>query len=80
MVLLRGLPDWSVADQLVPDGDLPYDPTLCTSCAEALAKGIIFLHHPNRMVQYDQARRCKFFHSLPDNSQGIDFSGFAFPY
>ncbi|KAA0185108.1 hypothetical protein FBUS_01609 [Fasciolopsis buskii] len=55
---LRGLPDWSVADQLVPDGDLPYDPTLCTSCAEALAKGIIFLHHPNRMVQYDQARRC----------------------
>ncbi|VDP69171.1 unnamed protein product [Echinostoma caproni] len=31
--------------------------------AEALAKGIIFLHDPNRTVEYDLARRCEFLFS-----------------
>ncbi|THD26042.1 hypothetical protein D915_003080 [Fasciola hepatica] len=55
---LRGSPDWPTADQLVPDGDVAFDSTLCTSLAEALAKAIIFLHHPHRSAQYDEARRC----------------------
>ncbi|KAF5401181.1 hypothetical protein PHET_05182 [Paragonimus heterotremus] len=70
ITFIRGEPDWALANRLVFFSE-GYNPTACASVAEALAKGLIYLHHPELSEHATSASICLIDELLRLAQQGV---------
>ncbi|KAF8568356.1 hypothetical protein P879_08208 [Paragonimus westermani] len=67
---VRGKPDWTLANRLVSLSE-GCNPAACASVAEALSKGLIYLHHPELSELTNSASTCLIDELLRLAQQGV---------